>query len=99
MSKLTEIMEKRAKLHADAVVVMNKNEQTAETRAQIKQMLADVDVLGEDIKNIQKADVLAVELAAKNGALPGSEQREAVATAEEYRSAYFDFMQNGRPNG
>ncbi len=98
MSRLQEIMEKRAKVHADAVVLINKAEQTTETRAQIKAMLADVDVLGEDIATIQRSDKMAAELAAKTGATT-SEQRATVTPAEEYREAYFDFMQNGRPNG
>ena len=98
MSKLQEIMTQRAKVHADAVVLINKSEQTAETRAQVKAMLADVDLLGEDIATIQRSDKMAAELAAKTGATT-SEQRATVTPAEEYRAAYFDFMQNGRPNG
>jgi HK97 family phage major capsid protein len=99
VSRLQEIMEKRAKVHADAVVLINKPEQTNETRAQIKAMLADVDVLGEDIATIQRSDKMAAELAAKTGVIPAEEQRGGVTPAEEYRDAYFDFMQHGRPNG
>ena len=99
MSKLNEIMEKRAKVHADAVVLISA-EQTNETRAQIKAMLADVDVLTEDIAVIQRSDKMAAELAAKTGSVTRTEQRtDVVMPAEEYRSAYWDFMQNGRPNG
>jgi HK97 family phage major capsid protein len=95
MSRLTQIMEQRAKIHADAVVLMNKPEQTVETRAQAKAMLADIDVLGEDIKQIQRADAVAVELATKTGAI--SEQRGNVTPAEEYRSAYMEWLQCGKP--
>ena len=98
MSRLTEIMEKRAKVHADAVVLISKAEQTTETRAQIAAMLADVEVLGQDIATIQRSDKMATELAAKTG-VTASEQRASVTPAEEYRSAYFDFLQNGRANG
>lgn len=98
MSRLTEIMEKRAQVHANAVVLINKAEQTTETRAQIAAMLADVEVLGQDIATIQRSDKMATELAAKTGVI-APEQRDAVTPAEEYRAAYFDFMQNGRTNG
>lgn len=98
MSRLTQIMEQRAKVHADAVVLMNKTEQTTETRAQIKAMLADVETLGEDIANIQRADKMAAELAAKNGAInPGSENRDAKVLAEEYRKAYSEWLLKGKP--
>jgi len=99
MSRLTQIMEARAKVHADAVVLMNKEQQTAETRTQIKAMLADVETMGEDIASIKRADKQAVELAEKNGVLPGSEQRTGDPSAAEYRKAYFDYLTNGRPNG
>jgi HK97 family phage major capsid protein len=99
VSKLQEIMEKRAKVHADAVVLINA-EQTTETRAQVKAMLADVELLGQDIAAIQQSDKQASELAARTGVVADTENRGAAVTpAEEYRSAYFDFMQNGRPNG
>src|SRR5271166_3898318 len=100
MSRLTQVMEQRAKVHADAVVLMNQEKQTTETRAQIKTMLADVETLGEDIASIQRADKQAVELAARSGAIaPGSENRDDKKVAEEYRKAYWSFMQTGRPNG
>jgi HK97 family phage major capsid protein len=100
MSRLTQIMEQRAKLHVDAVALLNQTEQTAETRANAKKMLADVETLSEDITTIQRADKMAAELAANSGAIPPSaEQRDAKVEREEYRKAYFDFLTNGRPNG
>jgi HK97 family phage major capsid protein len=100
VSKKQELLEKRAKVHADAVVLMNAP-QTAETRAQVKTMFADIDTMTEDLANIERADKMAAELAAKNGALPpDNEQRSAaVIKAEEYKQAYFDVLQYGRPNG
>jgi len=95
-------MEQRAKLHADAVVVMNA-EQTAETRAKVTAMLADVETLGQDIANIQRADKMAAELASANGTIPaaaaGTEQRNAEDVAKEYRAAWHQYMQFGRPMG
>jgi HK97 family phage major capsid protein len=96
MSKLQSIMEKRAKIHADAVVLMNKEEQTAETRAQVTAMLADVDLLGNDIKTIQLADAQAAELAQKTGAIV-PENRGTVTPADEYRSAYMEWLLQGKP--
>ena len=102
MSRLTQIMEQRAKLHADAVVVMNA-EQTVETRAKVTAMLADVELLSADIANIQRADKMAAELASANGTIPaaaaGTEQRNAEDVAKEYRAAWHQYMQFGRPMG
>jgi len=91
-------MEQRAKVHADAVVLMNA-EQTAETRAKVTAMLADVETLTADINNIKRSDAMASELAATSGAIPTTEQRDGKKDAEEYSSAYWDLMTNGRPNG
>lgn len=96
MSRLTQIMEQRAKIHADAVVLMNKTEQTAETRAQVKTMLADVDTFGEDIKTIQRADAQAADLASKTGAIV-PENRGTVTPADEYRAAYMQWLSQGKP--
>jgi HK97 family phage major capsid protein len=95
MSKLTEIRTQRAKIHADAVVIMQ-GEQTSETRAQVAKMLADVDVLGQDIATIERADKLAAELAASNGTIP-AENRNGLTTAEEYRKAYSEWLLKGKP--
>jgi len=94
-TKLTQIMEQRAKLHADAVVLMNA-EQTTETRAKVTAMLADVEVLGNDIKQIQRADAMAAELAAASGAIV-PENRSTVTPAEEYRAAYMQWLLQGKP--
>jgi len=99
MSRLTQIMEQRAKIHADAVVLMNAD-QTTETRAKVTAMLADVETLGADIAQIQRADKQAAELAATSGAISTEVRSTDVKVkAAEYRNAYFDYMTNGRPNG
>ncbi len=95
MSRKQQIMEQRAKIHADAVVLMNA-EQTAETRTKVKAMLADVDALGEDIATIERADKQAADLAARNGAI-ASENRNGLTTAEEYRKAYSEWLLKGKP--
>jgi len=95
MSRKQQIMEQRAKVHADAVVLMNA-EQTAETRTKVKAMLADVDALGEDIATIERADKQAAELAARSGAI-ASENRNGQTTAEEYRKAYSEWLLKGKP--
>ena len=95
MSRKQVIMEQRAKIHADAVVLMNA-EQTAETRTKIKAMLADVDALGEDIATIERADKQAADLAARSGAI-AAENRNGLTTAEEYRKAYTEWLLKGKP--
>ncbi len=95
MSRLTNLMEKRAQTFKDAHVLINTEVQTAETRAQATTMLADVDVMSADIAQIQRADKLAVELAAKTGAIQ-SENRAENKTAEEYRSAYSEWLLKGK---
>lgn len=95
MSRLAEIKEQRKALHEQAVAVMNKP-QTAETREQLKKMLADVEVFGEDIKTIERADAMAAEIAAKSGAIT-TEHRDGQPTpAEEYRAAYMQWLLKGK---
>lgn len=98
MSKKQELLEKRARIHAEAVTVMAA-EQTAETRSKVKTMFEDIDAIGVDLQNIERSDKMAADLAAKQGAiLPGAEQRTDAVVAAEYKKAYFDYLQNGRPN-
>jgi HK97 family phage major capsid protein len=98
VSKKTELLERRAQIHSEATLLM-KAEQTAETRAKVKTMFTDIDAIGQDLANIERADKVAAELATRSGAIaPNAEQHGATAEAEEYRNAYWDFMQNGRPN-
>jgi HK97 family phage major capsid protein len=98
MSKKQELLEKRARIHAEAVAVMG-TEQTAETRSKVKAMFEDIDAIGVDLQNIERSDKMAAELAQRTGAIaPGTEQRTDAVVAAEYKKAYFDYLQNGRPN-
>jgi HK97 family phage major capsid protein len=94
MSRLKQIMEKRAQIHGEAVVLMNA-EQTVETRAKVNAMLADVEVLGTDIETIKRADKMAAELAAASGAIQ-TENRGGLSTADEYRNAYSEWLLKGK---
>lgn len=94
MSRKLDIMQKRAKVHADAVVLMNA-EQTAETRTQVAAMLADVDVLGQDIATIERADKMAAELATANGTIAQNENRDSKQDADSYKKAYSEWLLKG----
>ena len=99
MSKKNELLEKRARIHTEAVAVMAA-EQTAETRAKVKTMFADIDSIGEDLANIERADKVAADLAQRSGAIaPNAEQRSAQSLTEaaEYREAYFEFLMKAHP--
>ncbi len=100
MSRLTQIMEQRKQLHSEAVVVMNA-EQTAETRAKVTAMLADVEALSQDIATIQRADKMAADFAKTSGAIvdPTPESQRSADVAKEYRAAWHQYMQFGRPLG
>jgi HK97 family phage major capsid protein len=103
---MTAVMAKRGKLHADAVLVMAA-EQTAETREKLAKMYVDIDACTLDIDNIKRSDKMSLELASKNGTLPVEQVRtddatvkaEFEKTAKEYRKAWFQHLQYGRPNG
>lgn len=100
MSKKNELLEKRARIHSEAVALMAK-EQTAETRAQVKTMFVDIDAIGEDLQNIEKSDRMAAELASRQGAIaPGDEQRSANEATEykAYKKAYFEQLERGFAN-
>jgi HK97 family phage major capsid protein len=96
MSKKTELLEKRMRIHSEATLLMNRA-QTAETRAQVKTMFVDIAAITEDLKNIERSDAVAVDLAQRSGAISsGTEQRTANKTEDvEYRKAYFDWLVNG----
>ncbi len=63
MSKLKDLREKRAAAHAKAVEFL-KAEQTAETRSSYSNAIAEVDAIGVDIANIERADKIEAELRA-----------------------------------
>ena len=74
MSKKNDLMQKRAAIHAEMTGKLNAD-QTPEIRAAVRAMIADIDLIGEDIKVIERADAQAAELAAAAGALPPAENR------------------------
>lgn len=103
-SKLQELREKRAKVHADFTEELKKD-QTVETRAAVAKMNEEMDGLTTDIKNIEAADKRSVELgniAATNDAevraaavhtTPVKQTQEQIDT--EYRAAFLEYMRNG----
>ncbi len=100
MSKLKTLKEQRAKAHADAVVVLQAEVQTAETRAKSDAFLAEVETLSQDIARIERADKLAAELGTvvdPVAAPPAAVSNEE--NAKKYRSAWANFMTRGRLNG
>jgi HK97 family phage major capsid protein len=75
-----------------------KAEQTAETRAKVDAMLADIETLSGDIQRIERADAMAKEFAGAPVAQPGEEQRSKEEVAAAYRSAWKEFMVRGDIN-
>lgn len=95
MSQLKALKEKRASTHAQAVELLKK-EQTAEIRAQVAAIFVDVDAMGADIANIERADKIAAELAAASGAVPGAPTgKSADEQKKEYERAYSDYILKG----
>lgn len=103
MSQKKQLMEKRAKVYADATALLAK-EQTAETRTQSDAMLAEVATLTSDIERIERADKIAAEIGAAATApvadpAAGTGAEDPKATAAKYRSTYMNWMAKGRQNG
>lgn len=105
MSMKKQLIEKRAKAHADAVTIMQAADQTAETRAKSDAFLAEVETLTNDIARIERADKMAAELgntlpiadpAAGTGEV-SDEQRKANAT--KYRKSFWNCFTRGHQNG
>lgn len=99
MSKLKELKEKRAAIHAEATGLL-KAEQTPETRQKIDAIFADIDLLGKDIERIERADKITAELAAASteGGEHRSEEeieRDNKKSAKSYRNAWGEYMCRG----
>jgi len=102
MSRIKELQEKRAVAHAAAVEFL-KATQTAETRASYEKAMAEVDSLGLDIKNIERADAAEAELRASGaiktapvaGAPAGTVDPEKLA--KEYRRAFIASLRTMAP--
>jgi len=99
MSRLKELREKRAAIHAQTVEELKK-EQTPEIRQKVTAMFADIDALGADIANIERADRDAAAFALS--ALPASQQIGNGGTdptieqrAVAYHRSWVDAMKNG----
>ncbi len=92
MSRLNELLEKRAKVHADLVVVLN-GPQTPEQRAKSERMLADIESYSSDIERYNRA---ARELAETRGLPAGAVvTSESTRKAAEYRAAFLDYLRCG----
>lgn len=96
MSTLKDLREKRAAAHAKAVEFL-KAEQTTETRASYAAAMADVDAIGVDIQNIERADKIEAELRASgavvdtkvvNGNVEQDPEKRAEKASKEYRQAF-----------
>ena len=92
MSKVKELREKRAGIHAQVVELL-KGEQTAETRAKADAMFKDIDAVGVDIENIEKTDKLNKDLAGSSktevrGGQPGADKSSAEERTAKYRQAW-----------
>lgn len=102
MSKLKDLLEKRAKAHADAVEFLKVEAQTVETRASADQALGEVETLTKDIDRIQRADKMEAELRA-SGAItapvagaPVVEARSMEEIEKEYRNAFRAVLKDTR---
>jgi len=101
MSKLKELREKRAAAHAKAVEFL-KAEQTAETRSSYELAMADVDAIGADIKNIERAESVEAELRAQGvGTVvtqpvddSGDPAKRFEKLEKEYRNAFVATLRN-----
>jgi len=101
-SRLKELREQRATAHAKAVEFLKVNPQTAESRSSYDLAIKEVDSLGVDIKNIERADAAEAEIRAANGGagaapvVPGEKREENFETlAKEYRQAFVEVLRRG----
>lgn len=97
MSKLKDLREKRAAAHAKAVEFLKVEPQTPESRSGYAAAMADVDAIGVDVANIERADKIEAELRASGVItdtkviVPGTEvdpTKRAEKAAAEYRTAF-----------
>lgn len=96
MSKLKQIKESRAKLHAEMTELL-KAEQTAETRGKVDTLLEEIETLSGDIARIERADNMAKDFAVAQAAAEptAANQRSKEEVAAEYRNAWKEFMVRG----
>jgi HK97 family phage major capsid protein len=102
MTRLKEIKEQRAAVHAQLTEELKKN-QSAETRSTVDKMLNDIETLSADIVRIERADKVAAEIAAApaNNSTEQRSSQEVAAEREQkakaYRSAFKDYLTYGAP--
>lgn len=101
MTALKQIKEQRAAVHAQLTTELAKP-QTAETRSTVDKMIADIEVFGQDIARIERADAIAKELAVvtpvSGDARSADEiKAERTANAASYRGAFMDHLRYGAP--
>jgi len=98
---LKSLKEKRAKLITDAQQLVSKKDVTAEERAKAHVMLADVDLLEQDIAIEERAATLAVEQRS-SGRPPRAQAGEGTAVTDETRAAekaaFVDYIKYGTRN-
>lgn len=97
MSRLKELLEKRARAHAAAVEFLKAETQTVETRSGADKALAEVDEISADIARIERADKVEAELRSQQAnagtrPLNNQEQVDPKKLAAEYRSAFISAL-------
>lgn len=104
MSRLKDLLEKRAVAHAKGVEFLKNETQTVETRASADAALLEVEVLTKDIERIEKSDKMEAELrAAGNGTptapitgVPVADNRSKDVIESEYRNAFVASLRDNR---
>jgi HK97 family phage major capsid protein len=97
MSKLKELREKRAKVHAESVVILNKAEMTAEDRAAYDKMATEIETISGDIDRIVRAEKMEAELRGVSTepiVVPGVDADPKKA-ADAYRKAFANYLTRG----
>lgn len=101
MSRLKDLREKRAKVHADAVEILKNATATAEERGKAKAMIADVDVMTEEINLIIRAEEQEREIAGEVRTTPVAGTPVPEKTNEQrgkdYRDAFRSYLRWGMP--
>ena len=95
---LQELRDKRNKLLHDAQAIVTADNVTAEQRAQVKAMLADVDVIETDIAVLDRASKAEAETrktAAPPRGNPGSDLTDPEALKTEQKRAMTNFVRRG----
>jgi HK97 family phage major capsid protein len=99
LSKIRELREKRAKIHAEAHELISKPTLTAEDRAKFDAMMADMDLLKADIDRLERAEAAEKELRETTrppeAAIGDDPTKKPTQNEEAYRSAFRSFLKNG----